>query len=276
MVKKKNTKEKKSSPISAITSKEMDDFGRKLLMVLVGILVAYAIIYIGTLVRNNVKEHKFIGQEPKTERTLSVSATGEVEAKPDVAETTIGVTFSSSTVKKAQDKNTKIINNLISKLKELGIEEKDIQTANYNVYPNYNYTSDEGRALEGYKVSQSVEVKIRDLSKASKVLGLAGEVGANDVGGLQFDIEKPEELESQARQESISKAKEKAQRLADNLGVEIVGVVSYSENKQGEMRPIYKESLGHGGSADSPKPQIESGSQDVKITSNVEFEIENK
>ena len=62
------------------------------------------------------------------------------------------------------------------RLKELGVESKDIQTANYNVYPQYDYT-DGKSALKGYQVSQNVTVKIRNLDKADQILGLAGEVG---------------------------------------------------------------------------------------------------
>ena len=109
-------------------------FGRKIMWTLAGILLAYVIILVGTMIRNNLQKYNYIGQADRPERTITVQGTGKVTVKPDIAVTTMGVISSAKTVAEAQQKNTEIMNKLIEKVKALGIEEKDIQTTNYIFY----------------------------------------------------------------------------------------------------------------------------------------------
>lgn len=253
------------------TKPHCSDVCKKVFATFMGVLLVYLIFLVGTMIRNNLEEYKYIGQADKLERTITVEAEGKITAKPDVAVTTMGMIAEADTVAAAQAENTKVMNNLITKLKALGVEEKDIQTTNYNIYPQYNYTEDEGRVLSGYQVSQSVTAKIRDLENANQVLALAGEVGANSVSGLDFTIDDREVYKTQARDEALKKISEKAQALSQSLGVRMVGVVSYNEY-EGSSFDTYKayamEGLGGGGA-----PMIESGSMDVLMNVSVVFEI---
>lgn len=258
---------------SELIDEYMSDFGRKLLMTLIGILVAYLIVYVGTMVRNNVKEYRYIGQEKQQIRTIAVQGVGEVEANPDVAETNIGMTATASTTKAAQEEVNKTMSDLIAGMKELGVKADDIQTQEYNVREEYEY-SDGEREKVGYRVTQGVKVKIRDLSKASEILSLATEVGANQVGGLQFDIEEPEELKQKARKEAIKNAQEKAKKLSQSLDVDVVKVISYNESfPSGPITYMEKTApMGRGGDSVS-EPSIEPGSQEVKVNVNITYEI---
>ena len=173
----------------------------------------------------------------------------------------------------AQQKNTAVMNSLIESLKALGISDDDIQTANYNVYPRYNYTEDEGQVLEGYQVSQNVTIKIRNLAVSNDVLALAGEVGANTVSGLDFTIDDTDSYIAQARDEALRKSKKKAMVIADSLGVNIISVISYDEFEQGrdyDVLPYRAESFALGGAA----PQIEPGTEEVRLGVRVTFEIQ--
>lgn len=247
------------------------DFGKKILLTLLGVLLAYATVFLGTLIRNNLKDYYHIGQADKLQRTIRVEATGTVTAQPDIAVTTIGMIAEGDTVGEAQQKNTSVMNALIERLKEMNIAAEDIQTANYNIYPRYQYSEEDGRLLDGYEVSQSVTVKIRDLSNANAVLALAGDVGANSVSGLDFTIDDREVYLAQARDEALGRIAKKARTLAQSLGVRVVSVVSYDEFPAQEQ-PLYARSLsleGFGGVA----PQVESGSMDVSVNASVVFEI---
>ena len=281
--KKINTKTKKTSSVkkaaplkaatgSCCTTSSCRDHCKKIFGVLFGILLVYVIVLVGTMIRNNINEYSYIGQADRMERTILVQAEGKVTAKPDIAVTTMGMIVDGSTVAEAQQKNTSVMNSLNSKLKVLGISEDDIQTTNYNIYPQYDYLEDEGRVLNGYQVSQSVNVKIRNLEKANQVLALAGEVGANSVSGLEFTIDDRDIYKNEARDLALQKIGEKARMLSQSLGVRIIGVVSYDEYEGGEndFGPYraYAES-GFGGDT----PVIESGSMDVKMNLNVTFEI---
>lgn len=248
---------------------------RKFFYTFLILIMAYALVLLATMIRNNLKQYNYIGQSDRQERTITLSATGKVTAKPDIAATTMGVNSEGDTVAEAQNANTKIVNNMIDRLKGMDIDEKDIQTSNYNIYPVYDYTEDEGRVLRGYSVNQNVTIKIRDLDKVSSVIGLAGQVGANNVGGLSFTIDDKEVYLEEARADAMEKIANKAKSLRDTLGVDFVSIVSYNEySGNGYDGPIYEAraldaGIGGGGAA----PSIESGSTDVSLNVSIVFEI---
>jgi len=232
---------------------------------------------LGTMIRNNMQEYIYIGQADKMERTIYIDATAKVVAKPDIAVTTMGMVNEGKTVQEAQTANNSVMSKLTEKLKEMGVEDKDIQTTNYNIYPLYNYTEN-GRVLRGYEVRQDVTVKIRDLEKANEVLSLAGELGANNISGLQFIIDDPEVYKNEAREEALKKLAEKAQTLSKLLGVRFGKVVSYNEYS-GDNTPYYnvmKSSAMYdlaGGVVNESISSVESGSTEVNMTVSITFQI---
>jgi len=254
-----------------------NEFGKKIMFTLLGIIMVYVIVLIGTMIRNNIQEYNYIGQADKMERTIYVDATAKVVAKPDIAVTTIGMVNEGKTVQEAQTANNDVMSKMTAKLKEMAIDEKDIQTSNYSIYPLYDYTDEAGRVLRGYEVRQDVTVKIRDLSKANEVLSLAGELGANNISGLQFTIDDPEVYKNEARQEALKKLAEKAQTLSQSLGIRLGKVVSYNEYTS-DNTPyvnVMKESMiyGLGGTSDQSVSSVESGSTEINMTVGVTFQI---
>ncbi len=263
----------KKEGCDCMSSCKCGEFTRKIMLTLLGILLVYVIILVGSIIRNNLQKYNFIGRADRAERTITVQGIGKVTAKPDIAVTSMGMISSAKTVSEAQQKNTTIMNNLIEKLKGLGIDAKDIQTTNYNIYPQYDYLQDKGQVLRGYEVNQSVTIKIRDLTKANQVLALAGEVGTNNVSGLQFTIDDDEVYKAEARKLALDKITEKAKTLTNMLGVKVVGVVSYNEYEGGggvyPMKAYADSAIGMGGGASA----VESGSTDVTINASVTLEI---
>ncbi|OIO19696.1 MAG: hypothetical protein CO029_00170 [Candidatus Magasanikbacteria bacterium CG_4_9_14_0_2_um_filter_41_10] len=250
------------------------EFAQKIFFTLLAILLVYVIFWVGTVIRNNIEVYYHIGQADRQERTISLDATAKVTATPDIAMTTLGMIVTGKTVAEAQAANTAVMNKLTAKLAELGIASEDMQTTNYNIYPQYNYTSEEGRILEGYEVSQSVSVKIRDLEKANQVIALAGEVGANSVSGLQFTIDDREVYLEEARMEALKKVYTKAQALSQALGVRIVSIVSYGEYEtSGDVSPYMYDKSAYGMGGAEATPDIQSGSMDVEMSVNITFEI---
>lgn len=250
-----------------------DEVGRKIMFTLLGILVAYAIVYLGTLIRNNLQEYHTIGYSDTLERTITLEAQGTSTITPDIAETTMGMRAEGDTVESAQEANTEVMNALIEGLEALGVESKDIQTANYNIYPKYTYT-DDGRDLDGYEVSQSVSVTIRNIDSANDVLALAGEVGANSVSGLRFSVDDPDVYKESARNDALMKIREKVATLSETLGIDIVGIVTYNEYENGGAYPVYARAESYGlGGADTVAPKIEPGTNEVNLNVSVTFEI---
>ena len=208
------------------------------------------------------------------ERTITVNGTGKVNGSNDIAITTLGYSNTDKDVAVAQVANKKVMDAVMNDLKKLGVADKDMQTE-YSIYPDYSFTQDRGQELKGYRVSNNVTVKIRDLSKMSAVLSLAGKHGANQVNGLNFTIDDPENLKLQARDKALSDAIIKAQRLTQTLGVRLIEVVSYNEYEGGpEPIPMYARAEGLGGGGDMGGPEIVArGSRDVVMNVNVTFKI---
>lgn len=225
------------------------------------------------MIRNNLRTYAAIGKADKMERTLSVEAEGKVTVTPNIAITTMGMTAEGKTVAEAQQKNTDVMNKLIDKVKALGVDKADVQTTNYNIYPNYDYT-DGKQTIRNYAVNQSVTIKIRDLTKANQVLALAGEVGANNVSGLEFTVDDRDTYKEQARQEALKKVAAKRDALARSLGVKLRSIVTYNEY---EVTGAYgTDSLkyeGMGGSPAVANPTVQAGSNDVVVHVTVVFEV---
>lgn len=250
-------------------------FGKKLIVTLVGLALVYAIFYMGTLIHNNIKKYRYIGMADKTERMISVSGYGKATGENNIAVTTIGYFNTDKDVAAAQTQNKTVMDKVMADLKKMGIEDKDLQT-NYSIYPEYDYIQDKGQVLKGYKVTHTVTVKIRDLSKINNVLGLAGTYGANEVGGLNFTIDDETSLKDVARQKAIDDAKTKAAYLASSLGVKLGNVISYNEYES-SSDIYYAKYMGMaegGGIGSGAAPEsVAGGSRDVNMNVSVTFEI---
>ncbi len=247
---------------------------RKLLWALAGILLVYGIVLLGTLIRNNIKKYDYIGYAERTQRTITVEADGKAVMTPNIAVTTIGMEAEAKTVAEAQTKNTTVINSLLTKIQALGVEKKDIQTANYDIYPQYDY-KDGSQTLRGYRVSQNVTVKIRDLTKATNVIALAGEVGATNVSGLRFTVDDRDVYKDQARQAALAKVNEKVMALEKALNVRVKTVMSYNEYENTGVQNLgydKYEATGLGG-APAASPAIEAGTTDINVHVTLVFEI---
>ncbi len=259
---------KKQEPMSGFHN----HFAKKIIMTIAGILLVYLVFYVGTLIRNNVKKYDFIGKADHMERTITVNGYGKVNGNNDIAVTTMGYSNTDKDVAKAQAENKKVMDQIYADLKKMGVDDKDLQS-NYTIYPDYNYTQDRGQELKGYRVSNSLTIKIRDLKKISGILALAGKYGATEVSGLSFTIDEPENLKSQARDKALADAKVKATHLANVLGMRLGGIVSYNEYEGGvdlyQPKMMYAEVGGMGGGPAA----ISGGSKDVNMNVSITFEV---
>jgi uncharacterized protein YggE len=220
----------------------------------------------------------------ETENTITVTESGEVYAKPDLALITFSVTNEAKTVAEALSENTKNMNAVIEAVKEQGVEEKDLKTTNFNIYPRYEWRQTEiclippcpsgERTLVGYEVNQSLQVKIRDLEKTAEILQAAADAGANQVGDLQFTVDKEDEFKKQAREEAIKKAKAKAQELAKELGVRLVRVSNFSESGLGvRYYALEKSAVPAAMGGEEEMPEIETGENKIEVTVTITYDI---
>lgn len=240
-------------------------------VVVLGLLLLALFLKEGITVYNAVSS----GQDDNKD-ILTISATGEVDSKPDIAYANLAVMTEGKDPKVIQDDNVTKINAIIDFLKNQGIPEDDIQTQNYNLYPQYSYFEGE-QELTGYVINQTVNVKMRDLEKVGAIMAGAIEAGANTVNSLSFQIEDPEALRQEARKQALENAKAKAQELASVAGVKLGKVKSFSESgiyvPQSYAVPSYDTLYGRGGS-EYAVPDIEPGSTKVTASVSVTFELD--
>jgi uncharacterized protein YggE len=252
------------------------DFVKKLMVTLLGVLLVYLIFFVGSLVRNNVKKYEYIGKADKMESTILVNGVGRVSGNNDIAMTTIGYSNLDKDVSKAQVDNKKVMDAIMADLKKMGVEDKDLQT-NYTIYPEYEYSTDKGSVLKGYRVSNQLTIKIRNLGKVTDILGLAGKYGATEISGLTFTVDDPENLKAQARNKAVTDAKIKAAYLAQSLGARLGRVVSYSEyeNTPYDYPMVLSKVnfLGAEGGGGGAPEAVATGSKDVVMSVSVTYEI---
>ena len=241
---------------------------------IIGIIILIVLICLGV--------KAFNGDDKNVQKdTIVVSGKGELTVKPDIATISFSILEESMDVSKATDAvNTKIAK-IIANLKTNGVDEKDIKTTGYNIYPRYDYVSAQvypyngKQVLAGYDVTQSISIKIRDLTKAGKIVSDLGTLGVTDMSGLTFTEDKYDDLVLQARDQAITDARAQATKLAKALGVKLVKIVSYSE---GGNYPIYADSVSYSMGASSMKsiaPAVLPTGEN-KITSNVSITYEIK
>ncbi len=244
-----------------------------ILMVLAVLVLWLGVIWQAVEIGNSIKRGRYIGKPTDIRDTITVTGEGKVTGIPDVAEVNVGLRTEKKTAAEAQQENTTKFNSLLKSVKSFGIKDEDIKTVDYHISPVYDYTPERGSMIRGYEVSQSVNVKIRNLDKIGDLLTAAGQGGANQVGGISFAIDDPESLRQQARIEALLQAQGKAQALANVAGVRLGKVVSFSENESGNypypVAAYMKDGMGGGAEA----PSIQSGSLDVIINATVSYEI---
>jgi len=166
---------------------------------------------------------------PENTRSMSVSGTGRVTIVPDIATINIGVRTEADIVTDALDGNTAQANAIADALKDLGVEEKDIQTSNFNVYPSERYDPMTGQITGRYfVVENTVNVTVRDLSSLGEVLSAVVEAGANNIYGINFNVEDREAAVAEARQLAIQDAKAKAEAIAADAGVKLGDLINIS------------------------------------------------
>lgn len=247
-------------------------------IVIVSVFLITLTVYTAVAIQNKIKEGKYIGQEIEAKNTITVSDKGEIYVKPDLALTTFSVTNEAKTVTEAINKNTEKMNAVIDFIKDQGVEDKDLKTTTFNIYPRYEWYEEirippypQGkRVLVGYEVRQSLEVKIRDMEKIGDIIQGATDAGANQVGDLQFTVDNPDEFKKQAREQAIEKAKAKAEELASQLGVKLVRITNFSESG---VVPRYYELEKAVGMGVEETPQIQTGENRIEVTVTITYEI---
>lgn len=239
---------------------------------LVWILTFFVLLFIYT---------KFIGPIPFSinsvtttkSDTFQVSGEGKVSVPPDVALINVGVQAQASTVKEAQEFLNSNINKVSEAIKKVGVDQKDIQTTNYNVYPNTDFMTGTQR-VTGYTASTNLNIKVREIDKANAVIDEATKNGANQIGGVTFDIDDKTKLENEAREKAVADAKSKAENAAKIAGFRLGRMINYQENFGGYPVPMPLRAMGAPEAVSDRATQIEPGTNEIRVIVTLSFEIQ--
>jgi len=204
---------------------------------------------------------------------LSVSAQAEARRVPDIAMISAGVVTQAVDGNTAMRQNAEQMSRVMAAIKAAGIAEKDIQTSGINLSPQYRYVENEAPQITGYQASNTVSLKVRDISKLGKVLDALAAQGSNQISGPSFQIDNPDPVYDEARLAALAKAKARAETYAKALGLRVRRIVSISEGGGGGFQPVPMMAMARG-KAEMDTP-VSPGETVLSINLDVVFELGN-
>jgi uncharacterized protein YggE len=208
-----------------------------------------------------------------------VSGSGVESLVPDIAYLTLGVESQQSTVAAANAEAATAMDAIFAVLKDKGVEDKDIRTTSFNIWPQYNYPREGEPILVGYRISNQVSVKIKNLDGIGDLIDSVVEAGGNNtrINSIGFGIDDDSEARIRAREAAVNDAKAKAQQFARLTDVTLGKLIYISENGGGVVYP--QGDIRYGAAFDEasgavPLTPISSGEMEVRVTVQAVFAIE--
>ena len=205
-------------------------------------------------------------------RTISVTGSGKVTLSPDIAYLNIGVHTEGKEATESVASNTNQTQKLVEALKKAGIDAKDIQTINFSIYPQQQYSTDGKPQGLTYVVDNTVYVTIRNLNEIGELLDAAVSAGANTINGIQFDVADKTKALSEARKAAIVDAKSQAEELAQAAGVKL-GLIHSISTSYSNVSPIPMYEGRGGAVAVEAAIPVSPGQMTVSVEVTMVFEI---
>jgi uncharacterized protein len=174
----------------------------------------------------------------------AISVTGEatVSVPPDQAQIDGGVTSDAKTAREASDANNAAMGKVLLALKGAGIDEKDYQTSRLSLQPQYAPNRSGPSPVVGYRASNRVTVKLRDVAKVANIVDVLVGAGANELGGINFMVSQASKLLDDAREKAIADARRKAEIYAKAAGVTLGEPLNISE-EGGSGPPVFRSKM---------------------------------
>lgn len=204
---------------------------------------------------------------------LDISATGEVARVPDVAIISAGVQTLQPTATGAIEENATKMERVRAALKRAGIADRDIQTSAINLNPEYQYDQNRPPRLTGYRATNTVNVKFRDLKRTGAILDALVAEGANQINGPNLTIDKPETALDEARTKAIANGRARADLYARTLGMRVVRLLSVSESGGYAVPPPMPVMMAER-AMDAAQTKIDPGTQQLQVSISMSFELQ--
>src|SRR3954469_4754950 len=204
--------------------------------------------------------------------TITVSGEGTVSVPPDLALVDGGVTSEARTAREASDANNTAMGKVLLALKNAGFEDRDLQTSRLSLLPQYaqqNRPNPGPNVVTGYRASNRVTIRIRDVKRIASTIDTLVTAGANEVGGINFVVTKASELLDDARIQAIADARRKAELYAKAAGVALGAPISISEDSgSASPAPMMLRKM----ASDSSAP-VAQGEEVLRVNVSVAWEI---
>lgn len=210
-------------------------------------------------------------QDPAPARFIRVNGQGTVSAVPDLATINTGVVTQAPAASDALQQNSAAMESVLSELGKMGIADRDVQTSQFNVQPQYDRgpRGEQRPEIVGYQVSNQVRVRVRELGRLGAFLDTLVRTGSNQISGISLEVDEPEAVLNEARQKAIENARARAELYAAAAGVGVGKVLSIDENQASAPRPVYFGAAEARGAA----VPMAAGEQDFTVTVQVTFEL---
>jgi len=205
---------------------------------------------------------------------LDINATGEVTRVPDVAVITAGVVSRAPTATAALQDTADRMTRVLGALKRAGVEDRDIQTSNVNLNPEYRYPQDQAPQLVGYTASNNVTIRFRDIRNSGKILDALVAQGANQINGPSLMVDKPETALDEARTKAIAIGRARAELYARSLGLRVVRVVSVNESGGYYAPPPPPPPVAMMARAERDSTPVQPGEQKLQVNVGMVFELQ--
>ena len=193
--------------------------------------ILLGIALVGLLVVIGILAYNLKGNTNINEKVVSVTGQSSTTIAPDKAEVYIRILTQGKTASEVEDENSRINNNVIESLKDMGVSSKDIETTQYNLNPDYKYDQGESKIV-GYSLYNQIKVSTTELDRVGRIIDKSISNGANGVDQVSFVLtkEKEEQIKKEVLAKAASEAKSKALAIADGLGAKLGDLVSVSES----------------------------------------------
>ena len=200
----------------------------------------------------------------------AISVTGEatVSVPPDQAQIDGGVASDAKTAREASDLNNAAMGKVLLALTGAGIDAKDYQTSRLSLQPQYAPNRTGPSAVLGYRATNRVTIRLRDVNRVANIIDVLVGAGANDIGDIQFMVSQASRLLDEAREQAVADARRKAQIYAKAAGVTLGEPLGISEN--GSPSPVFRGKLASGMAASAPVAQ---GEETLSVTVSVSWAI---
>ncbi|CAG0976886.1 26 kDa periplasmic immunogenic protein [Anaerolineales bacterium] len=212
------------------------------------------------------------GAQPVT-RTLTVNGLGSTYLTPDIAYIYIGVHSEGATASEVVQANKTQTNAVLDALKKAGVDEKDLRTTNFSIWPSQQYSPEGTVTGTIYMVDNTVYVTVRNLDGLGDLLDDTIAAGANSINSIQFDVADKSAAVKEARAKAVEDAKKQAQELAEAAGVKLgeIQSVSFYDNSP---YPVFEgKGGGGGGAAAQSAVAIQPGQLTISVTVNLTYDI---